>query len=437
MHFPFAKQVVIGIGAAAVILIVATLAFFSIRNNLANPASQVPARETVAFFTNITKGNAGAFAASVPMLSQVALDDTPSAVAIIKTGSGQNGWAVLQRTPAGKEPFSLRVSDPSLSSLFQDIRDPLSATRAYRTLSKNTTDPSAWLRFPDVSIHPASPLVPLLNTTEPVSVVLQADGLEIRVLSDSAFPVLMSGPKEVFGHPLFIVHVSNGTALLKSAPSYLQDEPLLVAKTVLSNALVSLFGKDFSPTYDLPPLLAGTTTIELAKSEGLQLRLYMEGTADDSSAITHLGDLFKTTLTSATRYTQTFDDKFEWQDIREDSSVIEDIRNAENSWTTRRIKQTQTGKSLFIATRGKKYILSNDADAFQKAITIEATPLGTSETPPAGLGLIQSAELTDLLRRTMPTVWPSTRTIPAGHSGFLKWKLTQEGRRTTLFLKKI
>lgn len=439
MQFPFLKQTAIATGAAAVVLVVATIAFFSIQNGPVSPAAKVPARETVAFFTNITKETATTFAAYVPMLSQVALDDTPSAVAIIKTGSGQTGWAILQRTPADEEPFSLRVSDPSLSDLFHDREEPLSTSYAYRALHrKKNDDPSVWLRFPDVSINPASPFASLLKTAEPALIVSKADGLEVSVITDDSFPVLMSGPKEVFERPLFIAHVSNGTAFLENIQSHLQENPLMVSKTVLGSALASLFGQGISMTYDLPPVLEGATTVEVAKGNGNALRVFVEGTIpDDKEVFQNLVDRFKGNLTAIAVHRETFDEKFDWQDIREDKSVIEDISDARNGWTLRTIRQTQSGKALFIATRGRRFILSNDGDAFQKGITTEAAPLGATEAPPSGLGLIHSADVGTLLRQSIPTAWPASMQIPAGESGYLKWKLMQEGRRITLLFKEI
>lgn len=440
MHFAFTKQVALGVGAALIVVTVATAAILSLPKGPIDPAAHVPAAETIALFTNLTTQNNSALSAHIQELSQVTLTDIPSTVALLKTGSGLIGWAILEPTLNPDQPFTIRTSDPVLASLFQGIQNPLSKQYSYRVLAgKPTSSPSAWLRFPDISLSTSSPFATLLRTDTPVAISPTADGLTLRMNADAfaSIPALGTGPKELFAEPLFILHTSNGNAFLDTLSGTLRSDTLLIPKTLLRSALTTLFGKDLSPAYDLPPLLEGTTTLEIAKGNSNTFRVFLEGEIpNDEKALDHLTDLFLGTLATANVYTQTFDEKFNWQDIRQDESLIEDTTRTENGWTIRTMRQTKTGTLLLQALRGNRYILSNDTDAMQKAIHHAPSSLAGVDDVPVGLGLIRSADWNDFLSRSLPTLSKGAMT-PAGPSGHLKWKMEQKGRVLTIVLKKI
>jgi len=440
MQSLFTKQLLIGFGAAGIIIVTTAAAFLSLPSGKNDPARMVPAEETIAFFTNITTQNIGTFSAHIGALANVPVTDTPSAVALLKTGSGKTGWAVVEPVMGGDQPFTIRTSDPSFDPLFQAVTNPLSRQYSYSALADDETSlPSGWLAFPSVALKAQSPVASLLQTNQPVMMISLADGLELRLVTDGVrLPMLTSGPKELFEKPLFIIHVSNGTAFLDLLSDTFQNDDVTVLQTVLQSTLTNFFGKELSPTYDLPPLLEGTTTLEVAKKDtGNGLRVYLEGEMpDDEATLDHLTDLFLATLKTASVHTETFDDKFNWQDIRQDESLIDDTTKTEYGWTVRTLRQKNADTVLVKAIRSNRYILSNDTDAVEKAVSQTASSLAGLDDIPAALGLIHSAEWNAFLHHTLPTVSKGA-IVPAGTSGHMKWKMSQNGRILTIVLKKI
>jgi hypothetical protein len=338
------------------------------------------------------------------------------------------------------EPFRVQTSDASATALLQTVTEPLSRNYSYTVLQPDmATSLSAYLRFPDLQIDSSTPLASLLHTDSPVSLSTVSDGWQMRFLEniDVHFPVLSNGPKDVFAHPLLILHASDGKGLMDLLSSVLTPAPRLVIQTVLSQAITGLLGTDISPAYDLPILLHGTTTLQTATDPTGKLRIVLEGQIGNSSAlIERLSTLFKAHLATITEDTDTFDGKFTMRTVRQDQSLIQEKTDAINGWSTQTISQTKTGDALWVATNGDHYVLSNDEAAFQKTLSQEAPALSTFDQTPAALGIIDSTGWNTFLAQKIPTIWPHV-SLPSGTGGYLKWKMTQEGTRITLLFKKI
>ncbi len=436
------KQLALGLGASLLVCALFTGVWAALPPLVVDPAASVPAKETVALFTHITKNNAGLMATHFPILSSIPLTDTPSAVALLKNASGATGWALLEPQTSGKTPLSIKTSDQQFNALFTQIDHPLSRDYTYSVLRGETTDSlTAYLRFPDVQLADTSILKSLIETKKIVSIALTDGGLRLRFLKDVDvnFPTLSTTPKDIFAHPLLIAHLSNGASGLEVMRSLLQPTPLLVTETVLRQSITTLFGKDLSPAYELPALLEGQTTLQVAKSEtGSGLRVVLEGQLPrNRKLLDRLTTLFTAELAAIAKEDHLFDDKFSMQTVSQDTSLIEQTTGNKNGWNIRTIHQKGTSKILLLGLRGSRYILSNDAVAFEKTAEDEAAALNPVDSIPAGLGLIEANQMDTFLTQNIRTVWPSTLQIPAGTGGYLKWKLTQEGSRITLLLKKI
>lgn len=407
-----------------------------------DPAMHIPAKETVALFQHITKTDATDIARSFPLIATVPLTDKPSVVVFLKTASGATGWAVLEPQEEGTSPFDVQVSDPQFTPLFQAIAHPLGRDYTYSVLRGESTDGfSAYVRFPDVQLAETSPIFSLIQAKKPITIAMTTDGLRVRFLKDNDvnFPTLATTPKDIFVHPILIAHLSNGKAGLELIGSLMKPAPLLVTQTVLRQSIASLFGPDISPSYELPILLRGQTTVQVAKSEtGSALRIVIEGQVPrERNILERLKTLFTAELAAITTDDDLFDDKFSMKSVRQDNSLIEDTKREENGWTIESIHQKGTEKILLLGLRGSRYLLSNDAAAFEKGISMEAAALTPLSSIPAGLGLIDSNQMHTFLLQNLRTVWPSSLEIPSGTGGYLKWKMTQEGARITFLFKKV
>ncbi len=439
MQLSFSKQAALGLGAGVVAIGMLSTVWFSIPRPLPNPAKYVPAKETIAFFSAMTKTTAAPYGKNFPLLQRIPLSDTPAAVAQLKTGSVVIGWAPPTEDASAHTGFTIQTSDPAMGEPFTTVTNPLSQNRDFAVLMPARDAAAAWIRFPDIRLQPGSSVASLLKTDRPVSVSQLSDGLNVRFLEKNIQPfgALTTGPKDIFTHPLLILHVSNGATLMQMTSQVMQSTPLIVSETVVSNTLHGLFGKDFSMLYDGPALLQGPTSLHLATGNNGTLRAVLEGTLPGTTApIDSIATLFRSNLATISKETQTFDEKFHWADVRENDAVVEDTMSSQNGWSVRSIRQKETGTVLLMALRGNRYILSNDETAFRKAVTTEAPALTGLDNSPAGLGLIDSSAWNDFLVRTTPTIWPGTP-LPAGTGGYLKWKLMQDGSRMTIVLKKI
>ena len=443
MSFPFSKQLLLGAGAFVLVSASIAFAVYSAPRAIPDPAAFLPAEETSAFFAHITKENAGSFATNFPLLNQVPLADSESTVAFLKMTDGQTAWVMLSPSGDDKKPFHIRTSLPAATVLLAKIEKPLSRNYTFTALRADTisNDPWAFVRFPTITLDSASKLAGLIHPDRPVGIAMDETGLTVRFLatnSDEYFLSLANGPQDIFAHPLFILHATNIARLIQMTQSILQPAPALVTESTLRQVISDLFGTSISPFYDLLPLLKGPTSIQTALDPTTHhLRVLLEGTLPQKAdIITQLGDAFRAHIGAITITSQIFDDKFSLPTIRRDPSVLTDTKSTASGWTVRMIRQAGNGHGLWTGVRGRQYILSNDAAAVKKAITTTAPMIESLDHVPFGLGILQSKELSDTLNQTIPTVWPRT-TLPSGTGGYLKWKMTQEGDRMTIVLKKV
>ncbi|HVW66929.1 MAG TPA: hypothetical protein VHA78_04350 [Candidatus Peribacteraceae bacterium] len=444
MQIPYAKQTALGITAAIVVIAGIVAAWILLPRPQIDAAMQLPASKTLALFQNVNRTTIRPFVSSFPILDGVPLTDSPVSIAILRTQTGgELGWAVLTRTTNADQPFTIRASSSDIQTLLLHVTDPLNRSYTYsQLLPDEPKNPWAYLRFPDIQPSPASPAATLLTISRPASVALMADGLSIRTLASSAesrLESLPAAPKDVFSHPLFIAEMQDLGNVALDASTLLHPDATAVSQSVLRSALASLFGPSISPRYDMVPLLRGPTTLQVAAGTGTHLRVVIEGNTTDrdgSMKLDHLIQLFTNTLTPVTRDVQTFDNKFTFEDVRQDPSLISDATATDGTWTVRTITQTQTHSTLLVATRGGDFVLSNDQAAFEKTIHASSPDFPAMEPAPAGLGLIQSDALSALLTRSIPTVW-NDQHIASGTGGYLKWKLSREGQRLTVVIKRI
>jgi hypothetical protein len=443
VQIAFTKQLALGLGACILVMGSFIATWFTFPHPLINPALFIPADETVAFFEHITKENHAFFARAFPLLTEVPLTEADASVAFVKINDERIAWILLEPNAGDSQPFRIRTSSPQASALLTDIEHPLSRDYTFSVLHKDPQDrgPSAFIRFPRLTIDSASPLGALLRPDRPTSITQTVDGLRIRFLTsntDKDFSALEHGPKDIFPHPLFIMQASNLSETLHLSQSILQPTPVLISKTILRQAIASLFGTDISPAYDIAPLLTGPTSLQAAlDSDGVHIRFLLEGELmGESDTLWHLGDLFRAKLSVIAQESPTFDGKFTLPIVRHDSDLLEDTTKNENGWTVRTIVQKKNTSGLRIGLKNNTYLISNDADAFKNALISPAPALSSLEQAPFGLGIVQSKEAGNLLERTVPTIWPRT-VLPSGTGGYLKWKMTQEGKRITVLFKKV
>jgi hypothetical protein len=299
----------------------------------------------------------------------------------------------------------------------------------------------AYVRFPQMPLSPSAAIAKVLTPDRPASIAILADGLSIRFLGSgniAALPSLASPPKDIFTHPLFIADIADFGDVIVNGSALVSHDLSLATEAIIRQSLADLFGTGLSPQYDIIPLMHGPTTVQAAQS-GASLRIVLEGlvtSGNAADAMTALGDRFKSTLTAVKLNAQTYDKKFSITTVEEDTSLVSDTVTDENGWHIRIIKQSMTGKSLFVALSGNAYVISNDEASFRKTLSTASPSFAATETEPAGLGLIDSTAFSTFLTDHLPTAWEGL-SFPSGTGGYLKWRLSREGERLTIVVKKV
>ncbi len=441
MKFSFQSELALGLGAFIVVATGILLAWQGIPAVVRDPGNVLPLDQTVAVLMNIDAAAAKAIAKTLPQIATMPQKKGMFAAALLQKEDGTLGWAELM--PNGKNGMKLISDDSQVLALIARTKDSprLSTSATYHMLTKNCLPSAcAYFAFPKVEIDPRSPLGALFTSNEPVSVEIDDDSIILRTIRETAenqFSSLDSGPKDLFDYPLLILHVSNFQTFARNLRSMLRPEPALVTETIIRTSLTSLFGEDVSPFYDLPPLLKGKTTLSIAEGIEGHLRIVLEGEErDGGKKLRSLLERFHARQVTTTVEKHTFDNRFPFSVMRQDESQVETVSGSVLGWDTLMVRHTMTQNALFLALKGHRYILSNDQPAFEKALKTDAPTFVPGEVWPAGVGLVDSRAATKLLKNIAPNLVGNLE-IPSGTGGALKWRITQDGPRMTVVLRRM
>lgn len=441
MRMNFQRKFALGLGSFIVVATGIVLAWQEIPAEPRDPGTILPLDQTVAVLINIDAVTANVIGKTLPQISTMPQKKGMSAAALLQKEDGTLGWVVLM--PSGKSGLSLVSDDNQIVELLAHTKENprLGTSATYVMLTKNClAGQCAYVAFPKLRIDTHSPLGALFASEAPTSVEIGNDSLTLRTIVNShedRLPLMDTGPKDLFDHPLLILHVANFVTFARNVQRVLQPEPALALKTLIRASLAPLFGEDISPFYDLPPLLKGKTTLYAAQGSGTHLRIVLEGEQRDNGKMLHsLLQHFHEQQITTTVEKHTFDNRFQLNVMRQDESQINTQSGSILGWKTLSVEQKVTGASLFLALKGRNYILSNDQIAFEKAMEQEAPSFTPGDLWPAGLGLIDSKAVTKILKNLSPNLMGNLD-IPYGTGGALKWRITQDGPRVTMVVRRI
>lgn len=400
-----------------------------------DPSTLLPLDRTVAVLQNIHGEFALSLKQHVMEMAQIPdLTSHPTA-ALLRKDDGTLGFAFFVPSFHGGGAFD--SSDANVRRVLLETKDEprLHSSNEYRSLMSTCAATCAYLGFPQLHLSTASSIATLIHINHAIVISPQKDNLTVSFAGfQHSLPALRHNPKDIFADPLFIIHAGNLASVPSMLSSTMQSTPSLVSQTLLQSVITDTFGSDVSATYDLPRLLQGETTVQAAVGIDGNLRVVVEGTDEGDAAQKLLQD-FQSRLTSATVENLTFADRFTMRIVRADNSHVKTGSGTVHGWKTQSVEVADNSRSLFLGLRADRYILSNDRDAFRKAIAQEAVPLELLSAAPSALGLLRSDAVSKYLKLHVPTIW-NNQSIPSGTGGYLKWKMMQEGTNMTVVFKK-
>ena len=285
------------------------------------PAQFLPAPQTVALFTNPTDATVAAWSVYFPVLKTVPFSKNTIAVAFVKLPDGSLAGVKFDPPDiVSSRPFTITLSSPAAATLLDNISDPLSKNAVFRFLSpdKAETRPWAFVRFGEIALDASVPLSHLLTPDRPVLLLQTPRGIELSFSAQSSeefLPALTMQSDKLFDTPLFVLQASRPGAVLHATAHILKQEPSFVIESVLKTLLSSWFGPSLSMRYDLLPLLNNESSLQVGKDGKTQTLTFvligsLRGTTQDKEMLDALIHNFIDSLTTATRASHRFDDKY-------------------------------------------------------------------------------------------------------------------------------
>ena len=197
-----------------------------------------------------------------------------------------------------------------------------------------------------------------------------------------------------------------------------------ILEGLLRQSVRTIFGSTASMQYDVLPLFAKPSTLQLSTSGAVSIVL-LEGSVADAALLPEqmntLHASFRTDLPTASTVRRVLDDRFTSTDIRDDPAVILESQTIRGAWTVRATQHREHSTGLFTAVYDTSFLISNNEAVLLAALTTE--PVKTAALTAAGM--IDRSALAEYLSSRLPQAAETSLPLPAGvglPEGTLKWQ---------------
>ena len=357
-------------------------------------AAKLPAEAVLAYaeFPEGDRSALDALALLAPTLDVPTVSPTTSAIAAVRVPDGTIGWMSSSRDADGHVHVS--GSQPSLESLLQNVRTPLSELRTFRELRFGT---GAWtyVSYPDLPAE-GSMLGSLFTLDAPIAYQSDHDtvalhtsgipGLTLDMWSGAPLAPLRS-PTHTLSLPSWRSMMSLSTSLSEAARMIIESE---------TRTFVDTYARNASIRYDLSHLLDGPSLLQTASNDAVET-FSLDGRGSSAEnvdnilrrlhadfATLHGGSLVQTITAERQSLTTLMP-----------SPGVQTVESTDGTWTVLRT-ETSNG-SLISAHNGRRFVLTNDPDAL--TLTANATDSSRFES--------SSIAWTDDVSATVRSLWPS------------------------------
>lgn len=351
-----------------------------------DPADILPSAQTVALVRHADRQGLLVLQTYVTGFDSVALPDHPVDVALLTLPNGSPAWAVFDEhtAPVGMR-FSISASDASVQAMIGKGEDRLSQDDSYRRLKGFLSDgPSAYLRFPGLTLKPSTAIASAFAPSRPVAVRFGADATDI---------VLPQG------------------GVIESISSVLSPSARTLVQSRIRTVSAALFGSALSPAYDIFPLFERNTAAIL-KGDSFAIAGKASPVVSARDGVDALHDAFGTAKAGYEVVNLPLDDQFSYTGIRQAEGAAERTTMSENGFAVETSTRGSDG-SLLTALQGSSVVLSNGKQMLEE---------GEKALTGSGAGAVFSFSADQAALRKL---------FPAATAG-MQWNVTRESGRLIL-----
>ncbi len=329
-------------------------------------------------------------------------------------------WAV-RFTPntAGAKAVML-YSAPSVSgSVLTDIKQANGQTLAELSEFRRYVNPSwpsaaffrpAWLKTDESQIGKVTStalsqydfIVANWNDSGSGSIALTRTAPQQSSGFNDSWPATAQGQSVVLEDASFTDRLQSLEAMLSAADAGFGEG----VRGIVLQRWQEAFGKNASPSALLTPLLSSPARLEVEMDEG-EMAMMLQGRIDDPKALETLLNAYRLQTSSATVRTQDLG-KNRRTDVIADPQAGTLSAKEMNGWTVTTVT-TGSGKDVFGAVQGRRYILTNNRQMLESAAGM--TPAARTERA-VSRGSVDLLLLRELVRQELPFLLPDESALP-------------------------
>lgn len=326
----------------------------------------LPARETLAYFHNVSQEDLKPFLTMFPALRTFSQTQSDMDIGVIRMQDGRIGWVasapaksdVAGNMKIGRQEFLTSETD-SMQKMLTGSGYRLRSLPSFRSLAAGLGHDARWI-FVQSADAPVASLPPLLQ------------------------PMIR-------GSGALLLAFDRATAMLRiygqvPGPA---DQP--IEQGMLTRMIADTVGGEWSYRYDLLPLIAAESSFSWRMTTGtggtaFLLRSAAGNVPNLHRALGTLHDHFRTQFAESAVVRLTFDRRFTTTMLTGNPLQSTDREENMYGWAVRQT-QAREGRVLFSAIRGRQFIVTNTEDWLLQSITTDGKapfpgPLGDTPASP-------------------------------------------------------
>lgn len=432
MHITLRTQVLAGITSLCVIALGVAAVTLWPHTPSSSVAQLLPAESVTALISDVNTESIATFGRFSTAVRSIPTDD-PSAVLVgVQTtdagGSTRSGWIRFRQGNNGQP--AIDASDDFLLTLLNNGKPTLANDNTFRSLSASRTAGMPWAYIRSAQAGSTAFPIPANR-----ALALSASGSMVSVswVEDARHESLPTGMRDVFAVPVFGMQAGSLREIVAAGASTLKDAARLGYDGRLRAWFADTFGNDTSMTFALLPLLQEEATLQLGRmsSTGALIGLLegeTRGDAEDLLDVLHTG--FASGNGGAVRMQRTFDEKFDFDNIRSGGGQTEQSEEQVGGWT---VKHTdRAGGSFVSAVNGRRFIIGTNHAAVVKALSVYPEP---ADNAAVLRGFLDASAVRARMNAWLPGEPLPLPSILLDGSGVIHWEVIRSGDLNTLVIQ--
>lgn len=444
----------------ALLVSVLTVMITSLKTYTLTPADLLPAKETLILFSSADDALLRQYEPWLPIIKNLPAAEIPRTVAIVQVPDEGKVLVIFARRPVVADalpsgsrwtthevgPLLVAASSPAIFSLLDAPTQPLHSSESFTLLSRGVTDQQPWI-FVQRALLPTPEtlmdavldtillqkvthlgIFPRSGSSERLSKT--GSGMIVRLFpaSDIARSLPLPPPEETSSLSLAL---SNPKQTFLDVQKQLSQTNHVLLMTRVPTFLSTIFGDDLSFEYDVLPLLSRPARLSIASTASGTSSLLLQGSASDAAArIAQLHEAFRGSRTTARTITRTFDGRYTFRNIRDDTQALTDEYVPVGGMQMHKTVHTRQG-AFCSALQGENFILSTDCALLERMVLGLPQGPGTSGV---AAGTFSRPALFTLLSNALPSLLGPTSPLLPSKTDTLQWSLSRQGDILTLTL---